>query len=1567
MTLRQATAHEHFQWLRFRGDPGDPNLTIGYTCELRGPADTGRLDAALREVVVTAFPRLLDYFTEVRGSLQVRTRPAPRSVLRHCATAAELHDAPPLDPAGQQLYRFLCRRESSELVLLRLDFSHLVFDGGGFAPFFAALAACWRGAHPEPESPAWQPKTPDHAAATAFWRDALDGAPLHQPLGFARTATPPAARPLSVRHTVGDAQGVHRLLRERDATLLQLVVALTGALLHTRTGDADHPVVVAHTVDTRRRGTPHGCHTTLLPIWLAPAPASRTARSLLDEVGVQREKMRPHQHFPVLDLLALAAAEPDRPRRSAGPLLNVVVNSSPATLPTAPPELTGLNVRWLRTPETASSSDLTITFASGETGIRLSFDSSSRLVTADALAAFAADFLTLLRFAVAHPERPLAACDLSRPTGPVAEGAPGGGGHRALGRMIADTAGVHPDRIAVADDHRTLTYRELLAEASALAAAVDAAPGAIGVLVTRSAAVPVCYLAALLLGRPFVPLDPVSPDERLTRCGEAAEVRVVLADPATRERAARLFPHARVHDVTTTGPGPAVVPEPGVDPDRVAYVLFTSGSTGIPKGVMVGEGNLVNFLLSVGDDPGLRPEDRVLALTPVSFDISLLELLLPLVHGAAVEILPDEARLSGSALAERLDRGRITVVQATPSTWRVLEAAGWRARTPMTLLCGGEHLEPEVAEYLLAQGSAVYTMYGPTEATIWSSWHRVTHPRDVHLGTPVRGTAYHVVDDEGRAVAPGAPGELVIAGDCVAKGYLNAADTPFRPLQDGTPAYRTGDLVRHEGEGRVVFAGRKDGQRKVNGYRVEPGEVAAVVRQVVPTATVFVVVAADPEPHLRCLVWLPEGRDFDAGAVRDRCQAALPHYLRPKTIDRLRSIPLTPNGKADTRALAERPRAELDLAQPQAPAEASRPGDDGLVAELRRLVADELHVPPPDADQPLGYQGIGSLGYNVLAVRISERYGVPFQAHDFYRLTTLLAVAAAVSGTAAGPEPAGKRGRRTTSGPAAADDRLAIVGLAAVLPGGGDAGSFWEALLAGVDAVGPADPDRGLPGEVAGFLPGVKSFDARFFSISPLEAGWMDPRQRVLLQSTWHALEDACRAPAELRGTRTGCYVAATGADYAVLQARAAARQAPHSLVGASASLLANRLSAFFDWTGPSATLDTACSGSLVALVRACRDLRTGACDTAVVGGVNLILDQQVNDGLHAAGLLSPRHRCATFDASADGYVRGEGYGTLVVRRLPDALAEGNRVLAVIESAVENHGGRANSLTAPNPNAQRSLLLEAYTPELAARTGYIETHGSGTALGDAIEFDALARAWAELVPEPELPVRLGAVKTNVGHLEAAAGIASVVKVVKAFEHRTLPGNLHFSELNPRISLAGTPFELLEKPVSWTGPEPLVAGISSFGFGGSNAHVVLSAPPPDPAREPEDGGTYLMPLSARTPRALQALAGALRAELPRLRLGELSHTLCRGREHFEHRQAWVVSSAAQLADALGAVAEPVRVGPAGDPVVTADPEQARRAYLAGHPVDWPSLFAGRPPRFVRLPAYPFADTDFWFTR
>ncbi|MEU8891627.1 beta-ketoacyl synthase N-terminal-like domain-containing protein [Streptomyces sp. NPDC048442] len=1626
MKERQASVYERFQWFRYLQNPDDPGLTISYVYALTGDVDTDRLNDALREVVSTAFPRLLCYFTDIGGQLVARSRPAPRRVLHGCERPDDLLDSGGIDPTGQELFRFRYWREPEGRLLLRLDFSHVVFDGGCYTPFCAALSACWQGVAPVREKPFGPPRRPDADADAAHWRSMLAGRRLHQPLPFATAPSGRAGRRIKVAETItgAPAESLHRFLRHHELSLLQFVVGVTGCLVHAY-GDDDPAVVVAHTVDTREYGAPYGCHTNLLPLWL-DLSADPSALSVLEQVRTQREELRDHQGFGTSDLLALAAAEQGLAAGRGGSALNLVVNSSAAMLPTALPELAGVDTSWIRKPDTGSSSELSVNFSSDEQGIHLSFDSSTRVLSPEALSALATNFGRMAEFVIADPHRPLAQCDLSRPLEPAAEGAVRTAtDHRSLGEALREAAAADPDRVAVVDDHRSLTYGELLGAAQRLGDALPTDDGAgadggarpVGVFLERSAAIPVAYLTALSLRRTFVPLDPHLPDGRLTYMAETAALGVVLVDAATRDRAAVLFPGTPLQEVDGTplrevggaparevdgAPSTSVSPSPRpqdappvapADAGRTAYVLFTSGSTGTPKGVAVSEGNLANFLDSVRQDPGMGPDDRLVALTPIGFDISLLEILLPLLCGGTVHVLPEEARTSATLLAERIDAGGASVVQATPSTWRILKSAGWRARRPMTLLCGGEALDRDLAQYLLSQSAAVYNMYGPTEATIWASWQRVTDADRIHLGEPALGTRYYVVDAEGRSVAPGMCGELMIAGDCVALGYLNAPATAFGALPDGTPSYRTGDLVRHDGPAHLTYVSRMDGQRKVNGHRIELGEVAAAVTAQAPDATVVAVVRAEPEPHLRCFVRLPATEPFDAAAVLARCRETLPYYMVPQAVHRLTAIPLTANGKTDVKKLSEAPLSALDLyPQDETPAPAAGvqqpPADTGgahgpgLLAELRRLVAGELGLPEPDIDRPLGYQGVTSLGYNVLAARISDRYGVVVHAHDFYRMNTLRAVAETVAqlagGRTGGPakqhdaRPEGAP-RPPAAAPSAADGRLAIVGHSAVLPGGVDPDAFWQTLLDGRDCVGPAGAERRLPGEFAGFLPGVKGFDARFFSISPREASWMDPRQRLLLQSVWHTLEDAGYAASDLHGSRTGCYMAATGNDYALLQARADAGQIPYSLVGHSLSLVANRISSWFDWHGPSTVLDTACSGSLVALVKACRDLRAGVCDAAVVGGVNLILDSQINEGLHAARFLSPDHRCAAFDASANGYVRGEGYGSFLVKRLADALADGDDIRAVIESVAENHGGRANSLTAPNPNAQYRLLLDAYTPELAARTGYIETHGTGTVLGDAIEIDALKRAWQQLVPEPAgRRVRLGAVKSHIGHLEPAAGVASLTKVIKAFEHRTLPANLHFQQPNPGLALEDTPFEVVGKTVAWDDVEP-VAGISSFGFGGSNAHVVLSAPPAPPARRATTARPRLVPLSARTPQALRRLTGRLLEHVERggplsdEDLRDLSYTLCR-REHLEYRLAWCPSSGEELVRALRTAGEPVRAPArerAGDaPAPT--PESAREAYLAGQPVDWQALFAPHTPHRLRLPGYPFDETDLWFT-
>ncbi|MNF69605.1 Polyketide synthase PksJ [compost metagenome] len=380
--------------------------------------------------------------------------------------------------------------------------------------------------------------------------------------------------------------------------------------------------------------------------------------------------------------------------------------------------------------------------------------------------------------------------------------------------------------------------------------------------------------------------------------------------------------------------------------------------------------------------------------------------------------------------------------------------------------------------------------------------------------------------------------------------------------------------------------------------------------------------------------------------------------------------------------------------------------------------------------------------------------------------------------------------------------------------------------------------------------------------------------------------------------------------------------------------------------------------------------LQRGECDYALAGAVSLLIDSDMTEAAQSMGVLSPNFRCATFDSEADGYVRAEGVGSLLLKRLVDARRDGDSIHAVIEAAEENHGGRANSLTAPNPNAQKRLLLAAYTPPLAARVSYIETHGTGTRLGDPVEIDALKGAWHTLAPGQTQPILLGSVKTNVGHLEPAAAIASLFKVILAFKHRVLPANLHLRTLNPYIDFEHSPFQVLDRNTPWEGHDR-VAGISSFGFGGTNAHVVLSEPPAFAAQASSTHREHLIVLSARSRDSLLAMKDALfhylDSPLGRSQaLADIAFTLGAGREHFEYRLAWSVPTVDALLHALRAEQAPDvhHVGRGTEPgEIDGQRRDLREQYLHGGHVQWSTLYpqAGR----LHLPGYAFDTRRYWF--
>lgn len=430
------------------------------------------------------------------------------------------------------------------------------------------------------------------------------------------------------------------------------------------------------------------------------------------------------------------------------------------------------------------------------------------------------------------------------------------------------------------------------------------------------------------------------------------------------------------------------------------------------------------------------------------------------------------------------------------------------------------------------------------------------------------------------------------------------------------------------------------------------------------------------------------------------------------------------------------------------------------------------------------------------------------------------------------------------------DMDIAVVGMAARYPGAADADAMWDLLVSGRDGIGepPAgrweeyDSDPVVSAQLkelnltGGYLEDIAGFDAEFFGLSPLEAQNMDPQQRIMLELTWEALEHARIPASELRGEAVGVYVGSTNNDYAMLVSSDPQAFHPYALTGGSSAIIANRVSYAFDFRGPSIQSDTACSASLVAIHQAVRGLRDGDSDLAIAGGVNLLASPHASMAFGKLGVFSKTGRIHAFSDDASGMVRADGAGVVVLKRLEDAERDGDNVLAVVKGSAVNSDGRSNGLTAPNPDAQVDVLRRAYADAGIdpRQVDYIEAHGTGTILGDPIEATALGTVLGRGRPIDQ-PTLLGSAKTNFGHTEAAAGVAGVIKVVQAMTHDVLPPSLHYAGPNPYIDFDEGRLEVVEDPREW--PEysgHKIAGVSGFGFGGTNAHVVLSSPPPVPA-------------------------------------------------------------------------------------------------------------------------------------
>jgi phthiocerol/phenolphthiocerol synthesis type-I polyketide synthase B len=577
-----------------------------------------------------------------------------------------------------------------------------------------------------------------------------------------------------------------------------------------------------------------------------------------------------------------------------------------------------------------------------------------------------------------------------------------------------------------------------------------------------------------------------------------------------------------------------------------------------------------------------------------------------------------------------------------------------------------------------------------------------------------------------------------------------------------------------------------------------------------------------------------------------------------------------------------------------------------------------------DFDASLNDLGLGSRDAVVLSGELSELLGRRVSPVEFWQHPTISDLARFLSGSESDAEPVTEPDRGSM------DEPIAVIGLGCRFPGGiSSPEALWQFLCEGRSAVGEMPPERWAPfddgsPEVAAtlarttrlgsFLADIDAFDAEFFDISTREAAKMDPQQRLLLEVAWEALEHAGIPPSSLRRSQTGVFAGACYTDYGYLAALDLTSVDAWTNSGGALSIIANRLSYFLDLRGPSVTVDTACSSSIVALHLACQSLRVGDSDVALAAGVNLLLAPGVFCAFDQTGALSPTGACHAFDADADGFVRGEGCGVVVLKRLSDAVRDGDRLLAVVRGSAVNQDGRSNGLLAPNPAAQMALLRAAYANAgvPANEVDYVETHGTGTLLGDPIEARALGTVLGRGRPE-QSPLLIGTIKTNLGHLEAAAGAAGLIKAVLAVQRASIPGNLHFHTPNPHIPFDQMRLKVVAEQQDWPHmPHPRRAGVSSFGFGGTNAHAVIEqAPASVPViREPDPAVTTLV-LSGKTPERIASMAGTLAEWMAdagnAVRLPDVAHTLNHHRERYAQFATVCARGRAQAVTRLQALA------------------------------------------------------------
>lgn len=1505
----------------------------------------------------------------VSVSFQVVRLPSVEEAEFHQSIAAEARSPFDLDH-GPVFRAYLFIRNATEETLL-LNFHHIISDAYSIRTFLHEFGRLYQAccgntkmpsltaAAPYEDFVAWQERLlagDDGERMWAYWRSQFDD---HEPDLALPTDRPRAALAthtgsvFSLDMEMPLVARLERLACKEKVTLATVLLAAYYVLLH-RYGDQDDI-----TLYMPRLGRPARNFSETFGYFVTLGGLRRDLSGnpiFLDHLQRVRDLMRcarSHEYFP-LPLLLEKLRLPPAPDRN--PLAQAVFNFTPEAVSSlgftpCDVDLSGLPAQ-IRFCETDTWIDLDFRILAGKESVRLYVVYNSDLWDRSTIERLAKHYCLLLEAIADAPARRIGDYGLLTPEEEhellhgLNETAAPFPSDICLHNLIEAQAATYPDNIAVSCPLEALSYAVLERRANRLARHLISKGvrlgDVVGVLIERSCDLIVGFLAVLKAGAVYLPLDSRLPAQRVLFMLRDAGATVVISKSALQEQTlGKALSEPSIEDVI----GCAVVlldkdqigtalhevtpPHCPAGPSDLAYVIYTSGSTGQPKGVMIEHRSACNMVEDLKRTYQLGPNSRVLQFASCGFDASLFDFLLALSSGGRLCLAPPSASLPGAELVEFMRRERVTAAGLTPTAWASLPSTDLPNLT--VIKSGGEPLPASLIERW-GERRRIFNSYGPTETTVYCIRTEVkAEGKRPPIGRPAINTKAYILDRYGNVAPVGAIGELCIAGVGLSRGYINHDELTrelFRPSPfDDDPQsrlYRTGDRARYRSDGTIEFLGRKDEQIKIRGMRVELAEIEQCLMEHgnVKACCVTLTGGLDENASLTAYVVRRRESPEDSDQFQAFLRATLPGYMIPSQFMLLPQLPTNHSGKIDRRALPEPRNASKSKA-------ATIP-TGRLQRELAEIWKSVLKLDSFGVEDNFFDVGGHSLAIVQVQARIHDRLGIDCKILDLFEHPTIRMLAAHLAAIPAAHRPAQepKIPIRLAAGenePKQDRDGVAIIGMAGRFPGAENVDQFWSNLVDGKESIvdldektlrkAGVDPHTlRMPNYVKreAVISRVDLFDAAFFGISPQEAAWMDPQQRILLETAYQALDHAGYGSRVAAEGRVGVF-AGVGANHYLTE-----REPGRDLLDSEKlqirilnghDFTATRIAYKLNLTGPCVSVQTACSTSLVAAHLACQSLRSNECDMALAGGASISLPHG-KGYLHQQGhIFSPDGHCRAFDAKAQGTVRGSGAAVVILKRLRDACRDGDYVWAVIKgTAINNDGAAKVGFTAPSADGQAAVIRAALTDAAvsADSIGYVEAHGTGTLLGDPIEISGLTKAFRSHTARKQF-CAIGSVKTNVGHLDAAAGVTGLIKLAIMLNRGVLPASLHLEKPNPNIDFQESPVFVNKTCTAWPkGGEPRRGGVSSFGIGGTNAHAILEEAP---ARSDEQGGRrmHVFPVSGASRSALtemlRQLAGFIRRSDIQHSAATIAYTLQKGRAALRYRTSFVGSDLLELANQL----------------------------------------------------------------